>query len=179
MSRPSTYADQVGAEICGRIAGGESLRRICKADRMPSQSTVFVWLRQNDAFRQLYTLAREDQAEFWAEEILEIADDGTNDFMARTRADGSTEIVVDHEHIQQSGHHRVDGAKLEESIQPLVQQVELVRQAFASWGEDEEARTAFLEEEGRAGRIAPDAELDFSAMYPDAPILHGLEAWLD
>ena len=56
--------------------------------------------------------------------------------------------------------------------------VEIVRKAFASWGEDEESRTAFLQAQGRAGRIAPDAELDFSSMYPDAPVLHGVEAWI-
>jgi ketosteroid isomerase-like protein len=27
--------------------------------------------------------------------------------------------------------------------------------------------------------LAPDAELDFSAMYPDGPILRGLDAWVD
>jgi ketosteroid isomerase-like protein len=56
--------------------------------------------------------------------------------------------------------------------------VELVRQTFAGWGDTEEARRAFLEEAGRSGRIAPDAELDFTAMYPDAPVVHGVEAWL-
>jgi ketosteroid isomerase-like protein len=54
--------------------------------------------------------------------------------------------------------------------------VEFARQAWARVGGA--ADTAFLEEEARAGRIAPDAELDFSAMYPDGPILRGIEAWL-
>jgi ketosteroid isomerase-like protein len=54
--------------------------------------------------------------------------------------------------------------------------VELARQAWDRLGGL--ADTAFLEAEERAGRIAPDAELDFSAMYPDAPILRGVEAWL-
>ena len=56
--------------------------------------------------------------------------------------------------------------------------VEIVRQAFAEFGESAgTALQAFLEEEARAGRIAPDAELDFSAMYPDAPIIRGVDAW--
>jgi hypothetical protein len=54
--------------------------------------------------------------------------------------------------------------------------VEFVRQAWARVGGY--ADTAFLEEEARAGRIAADAELDFSAVYPDGPILRGIEAWL-
>ena len=33
-------------------------------------------------------------AEHWADEILEIADDATNDWMGRQRRDGVTEIVL-------------------------------------------------------------------------------------
>jgi ketosteroid isomerase-like protein len=56
--------------------------------------------------------------------------------------------------------------------------VGIVRQAFAEFGKYAgTALQAFLEEEARAGRIAPDAELDFSAMYPDAPIIRGVDAW--
>jgi hypothetical protein len=37
-----------------------------------------------------------------AEEALEIADDGSNDWMERRRKDGSTEEVVNSEHVQRS-----------------------------------------------------------------------------
>ena len=37
-----------------------------------------------------------------AGEIIEIADDVTNDFMKRKRADGSEETVLDSEHVQRS-----------------------------------------------------------------------------
>ena len=56
--------------------------------------------------------------------------------------------------------------------------VQHARNMFANWGEDEQSRRTFFEEAARAGRIAPDAELDFSAMYPDAPIQRGVEAWI-
>jgi ketosteroid isomerase-like protein len=49
--------------------------------------------------------------------------------------------------------------------------VEIVRRAFAEFG------LSGVEEAIRAGLVAPDAELDFSAMYPDGPILRGPEAW--
>jgi ketosteroid isomerase-like protein len=55
--------------------------------------------------------------------------------------------------------------------------VEIMRQAFADMGE--RATAEAFEELARAGSIAPDAELDFSAMYPDGPILRGIEAWVD
>jgi hypothetical protein len=49
-----------------------------------------------------YTRAREALAEFWADEILEIADDATNDWMGRQRQNGSIETVVNKEHIERS-----------------------------------------------------------------------------
>jgi ketosteroid isomerase-like protein len=55
--------------------------------------------------------------------------------------------------------------------------VEIVRTAFAEFGEH--PTTEALEAAARAGSVASDAELDFSAMYPDGPILRGLEAWVD
>src|SRR5215207_6196996 len=53
--------------------------------------------------------------------------------------------------------------------------VKIVRRAFAEVGES--FTTTALDNGVRAGLIAPDAELDLSAMYPDGPILRGLEAW--
>lgn len=81
MGRPSEYSDAVADAICERLANAESLRRICLADDMPAQSTVFRWLAQNATFREQYASAREAQAHAMADEILDIADDGSNDFM--------------------------------------------------------------------------------------------------
>jgi ketosteroid isomerase-like protein len=53
--------------------------------------------------------------------------------------------------------------------------VEMVRRAFVEFG----ATRAGVEEAARAGLIAPDIEIDFSAVYPDGPILRGLERWRD
>lgn len=79
--RPSSYTVATGDVICQRIAEGESLRSICKGEHMPAMSSVFRWLADdaNESFREQYAHAREVQAESMAEEILEIADDGSND----------------------------------------------------------------------------------------------------
>jgi len=53
--------------------------------------------------------------------------------------------------------------------------VEFVRRAFTEFA-GESAQTV-IEEIVNAGLAAPDAEFDFSAMYPDGPILRGHEAW--
>jgi len=48
--------------------------------------------------------------EAWADEIVEIADDGSNDWMQRRLKDGSDETVMDHEHVSRS-RLRVDTKK--------------------------------------------------------------------
>ena len=42
--RPSLYTDKLAAEICIRLAIGESLVQVCKEDAMPAYRTVMNWL---------------------------------------------------------------------------------------------------------------------------------------
>lgn len=48
-------------------------------DDMPSVRTVLYWLNTNETFLQQYTRAKEEQADYLAEEMMEIADDGSHD----------------------------------------------------------------------------------------------------
>jgi hypothetical protein len=57
-----------------------------------------------------YARAREALAEHWADEILEIANDATNDWMERQRRDAATEIVLNREHVDRS-RQRIDARK--------------------------------------------------------------------
>jgi hypothetical protein len=68
--------------ICERLVNGESLRKICLSDDMPHAATVCRWLAENEPFREQYAHARDAQADTLADEILDIADDGTNDWMS-------------------------------------------------------------------------------------------------
>jgi hypothetical protein len=81
--RPTDYSDDIVDAICERLADGESLRSICDAEGMPHKATVFRWLRAHEEFRDRYARARETQAETLADEIIDIADDGHNDWMKR------------------------------------------------------------------------------------------------
>lgn len=101
MGRSSEFTPEKGALICNRIADGESLRAICRDEGMPDKATVLRWLAANEHFRDQYARAREAQADHFADEILEISDDATNDYMMRKRGD-DVETVVDHEHISRS-----------------------------------------------------------------------------
>ncbi len=81
MGRISTYTQELADEICNSLAEGQSLRSICNSLSMPTKTTVMRWLADDRyiVFRDQYTRAREAQADFYAEEIIQIADDGSND----------------------------------------------------------------------------------------------------
>ena len=86
--RPTDYSEATADTICERIADGESLRSICSDDDMPDKSTVFRWLAKHDEFATKYARARETQADAIFDEMLDIADDGSNDWMEKRNADG-------------------------------------------------------------------------------------------
>ena len=112
IGRPSGYTEEIADKICDGLADARSLRSICCDPDMPNQSTVFRWLadeRYTD-FRERYARAREAQADALFDEMLDIADDGTNDWVERKREDGSTDTVLDHEHVQRSK-LRIDARK--------------------------------------------------------------------
>lgn len=111
IGRPSSFSWGVANEILDRIAMGESLRRICMEDTMPDQVTVYRWLRTTqdehhdwaDEFRKQYAQAREYQADTFADEMNDIADDGSNDWMEQHDKDGNfIGFKVNGEHIQRS-----------------------------------------------------------------------------
>lgn len=108
--RPSSYKLETANEICRRIALGESLREVLKTEGMPERCTVMTWLNRFPEFQNQYAKAREQQAECWADEIVSIADDGSNDYMERMGKNGETQLVVDNENVQRS-RLRVDTRK--------------------------------------------------------------------
>jgi hypothetical protein len=87
MGRPSKFSDKLADKICERIADGESLRAICADKNVPGKRTVMTWLSRNENFRHQYAQAREEQADFYADEIIEIADNEADTNRARVRID--------------------------------------------------------------------------------------------
>ena len=72
--RPSSYTDAIADEICERLLEGESLRHMCRDDRLPNRSTVLRWLDADVTFAAKYARARELQADYMDDLILETAD---------------------------------------------------------------------------------------------------------
>lgn len=80
MARPTEYTKELATYICQELAEGRSLRSICKQEDMPARSTVYDWLDSNlHGFPDQYARARTRQAETMLDEILEIADDSSQD----------------------------------------------------------------------------------------------------
>lgn len=86
--RPWTFTQKIADEVCRRLAEGESLREISRSEGMPPESTVRRWFVSDvNGFAAQYARARDAQAEFWADQLLDVADDGSNDWMERNDPD--------------------------------------------------------------------------------------------
>lgn len=79
--RPTKYKWSVAKGICLRLMLGESLKSICRRDRYPSHVTVLSWIQKHPEFLNQYTKAREIQQEVRYDEIFDIADDTSNDWV--------------------------------------------------------------------------------------------------
>ena len=72
-------------------------------------TTIFKWLREREDFAKQYARATEERTEALAEDILDIADDGSNDFMTITKGDVSYE--VENKEVTNRSRLRVDTRK--------------------------------------------------------------------
>lgn len=112
IGRPSDFTQELADKICDLLSDGISLRRVCSMESMPSKVTVLRWIRINEEFRNQYTRAKEESADAHGDDILDIADDGTNDWTEALDSDGKPtgRMVANHDHINRS-RLRVDARK--------------------------------------------------------------------
>lgn len=88
MAPPTKYSPKMADLICNRIAEGRSLRSICRDEGMPDKASVFNWLARHEEFATRYAHARDAQADALVDEMIDIADDGSNDWMEQRGRDG-------------------------------------------------------------------------------------------
>jgi hypothetical protein len=72
--RPTLKTPELCTLICERVAKGETLTSICNEPEMPAWTTVHDWKKADESFRQDFMRAREQQAEIWADELVDISD---------------------------------------------------------------------------------------------------------
>jgi hypothetical protein len=91
-----TYDRETAHAICVRLARGETLKGICRDEEFPPESTVRGWaLEDIDDFAARYACCRQLGLDAMADQLLEIADDGSKDY----KLDSHGNLVPDHEHI--------------------------------------------------------------------------------
>lgn len=101
MARPTKYTNELADKICDAIASSNrGLSHICEEDGMPGRSTIHRWLTENESFRDKYTRAREDQADFLADELLKIADEELKTTTEYSGGEGSG--VTTQDNVQRS-----------------------------------------------------------------------------
>lgn len=102
--RPSTFTQATADEICERLSDGESLRAICRDERMPAKSSVFKWLAENASFSDQYTRARDIQADVLFDEMVAIADTPMLGKKTKIGSDGKSETtegdMIEHRRLQ-------------------------------------------------------------------------------
>lgn len=102
MGRPTLWSKELAEEICALLVKGYSLRAIEDIEGMPCKATMMMWLYKHKDFLDQYTRAQKIKVLGFKDDIIDIADDGTNDYVERERKDGSTYIALDAEHVMRS-----------------------------------------------------------------------------
>lgn len=109
---PFMWTQETEDAIFDAIMDGKSLRELTGANKpewMPGKTTVFKRLREDKDFADRYARAREFQADAEFDEIKEIADNGSNDWMDSNDPDNPG-FRLNGEHVQRS-RLRVDTRK--------------------------------------------------------------------
>ena len=104
VGRPTLYTQELADLICQRVATCTmGLARLCTSyDDLPDKLTVNVWRYKYPEFNAHYAQAKLKQADLLAEEMLDIADDGTNDWMESFGDEGEIGYKLNSEHVQRS-----------------------------------------------------------------------------
>lgn len=104
MGRPTGYSEKMATRICELVATHEwGLEKLCNYyDDIPTKTTINLWRFKHRDFSARFNEAKRVQAELLAENCLDIADDGTNDYNEVVTKSGDVEMRLDHEHVQRS-----------------------------------------------------------------------------
>ena len=103
MAYSEKQKQEIFDKICNLIVNGASLRSALLTLDGIHASDFFKWLRDDPKKNEQYARASTERAEFFREEILDIADDGSNDYVKKFNKKGEfIGYEVDKENIQRS-----------------------------------------------------------------------------
>lgn len=111
--RPNfVWTEEIEDEILDKIMEGRVPAEFLGDDReshLPGVTTLYKHLRDDEKFAKKYTRAKEFQADIEFDEIREIADDASNDWMERNDPNNPG-WQLNHDHVQRS-RLRIDARK--------------------------------------------------------------------
>ena len=84
--RRTKYKPEVGDKLCELIAEGTSASKSCRQVGVPMR-TFYAWARQHGEFAAQLSRAREDQADTFADQMCDIADDEEDVARAKLKID--------------------------------------------------------------------------------------------
>lgn len=106
MAYSARQKQKIFNNICECIVNGMSLRSAIKELKEKDKihaSDFFRWLREDEDKNKQYAHACLERVECMREDILDIADNGTNDWMTKYNSKGDAiGLIVDKEAIQRS-----------------------------------------------------------------------------
>ena len=98
IGRPTDYTPELVKEICDTIASSnKGIKKLCKENSSwPSHNTIYRWLANYSEFSDQYAQAKRNQIELLVDEILEIADDSSQDQVINAQGNlvCNTEIIA-------------------------------------------------------------------------------------
>lgn len=109
MAYSEEQKDNVFNRVIKEIQSGKALRNVLKEEGMPSSQTFYIWLDEDELKSKQYAGACEDRAEAIFEEMIEIADDGSNDYMTITK--GIEKYNVEDKEVTNRSRLRIDTRK--------------------------------------------------------------------
>lgn len=110
MPKHPSYTLDMALRVCEAISESQlGLKKLCEQnDWMPKPTTIKKWIREDtkesesdkEGFATLYARAKEDQADVLIDEMLEIADDKTDDLISTEFGNSGNSVAVARARLQ-------------------------------------------------------------------------------
>lgn len=99
---PEAVPPDIADAIIEWLYEGKALLAFCRQPGMPKRQTIDDWKEKDSAFASRFARARRAQGQLLLEIAQEVADDGSQDYVAVATKDGGTKMAFDSEHVQRS-----------------------------------------------------------------------------
>jgi radical SAM superfamily enzyme YgiQ (UPF0313 family) len=104
MGRPTLYTEELANEILEAIKNSpRGIAYLSKQNpHWPNRSNIVQWISEKEDFRALYAEAKQIQADYMAEEMIDVSYDDKKDYKVIVDGEGNERIVLVAEAINRS-----------------------------------------------------------------------------